>query len=89
MASQEEIFCYGNAESIVHGHHIYKTMWTRTLGEFLNVIVEPSKVHGRYAVCVKKEDTIVRRVPRAREHAQQSFKIVTAIHCPVRLTCNV
>ena len=64
-------------------------MWTPTLGEFLNVIVEPCKVHGRYAVCVKKEDTIVRRVPRAREHSQQSFFIVTAIHCPVCLTCNV
>ena len=64
MASQvEETFCL---DSVVRGHHVYKTIWTPFLGEILTAIAEPGNSHDRHAVCVKKEGhgEIVGHVPR-------------------------
>ena len=69
MASQvEAAYCF---ESVVRGHHIYKTIWTPSLGEILMVFPEPLNDHDRHAVWVKKADVIVGHVPR--EQAKTMF----------------
>ena len=58
MASHvEEMFCL---DSIVRGHHVYKTVWSPFLGEILTAIPEPEN----NAVCVKKGRKIVGHVQR-------------------------
>ena len=57
IASQvEAAYCF---EIVVHGHHIYKTIWTPSLGEILMVYPEPLNYHDRHAVCIKKDDVII------------------------------
>ena len=67
MASQvEAAYCF---ESVVRGHHIYNTIWTPSLGDILMVFPDPLNDHDRHAVCVKKDDVILRTcTPRAGEH---------------------
>jgi site-specific recombinase len=50
-------------ESIVRGHHIYKTIWTPRLGETLTVQHEQDNDHDRYAVSVVKSEAIVGHAP--------------------------
>ena len=50
-------------ESIVCGHHIYKTVWTPRLGETLIVQREPGNIHDKYAVSVVKSEDIVGHAP--------------------------
>ena len=60
MASQvEKMFCL---DSVVYGHHVYKTVWTPFLGEILTAIPEPENSHNRHAVCIKKGTKIVGHV---------------------------
>ena len=67
MTSQvDEMFCL---DSIVRGHHVYKTVWTPFLGEILTAIPEPENNHDRHAVCVKKGREIVGHVPLRRTFA--------------------
>ena len=40
-------------ESVVHGHHIYKRVWTPLLGERLQ-IDEEDNIHDARAVAVRK-----------------------------------
>ena len=71
MASQvEAAYCF---ESVVSGHHIYKTIWTPSLGEILMVFPEPLSDHDRHAVCVKKDDVIVGHVPREQGKTMWHF----------------
>ena len=52
-------------DSVVRGHHVYKSIWTPALAEELLVEQENDNEHDLYAVCVMKDDTIVGHVPRA------------------------
>ena len=63
MASHvEEMFCL---DSIVRGHHVYKTVWSPFLGEILTAIPEPeNNAVCVNAVCVKKGRKIVGHVQR-------------------------
>ena len=71
MASQvEAAYCF---ESVVCGHHIYKTIWTPSLGEIRMVFPEPLNDHDRHAVCVKKDDVIVGHVPREQAKTMWHF----------------
>ena len=52
MASQvEAAYCF---ESVVRGHHMYKTIWTPNLGEILMVFPEPLK-RPRQTHCMRQE----------------------------------
>ena len=51
-------------QSYVTGHHVYKDIWTPTLGEKLSTATEPKNHHNEYAVKVLKENEVVGRVPR-------------------------
>ena len=52
-------------DSIVTGHHVYKTVWTPFIGEILGTEQEQAtNVHDRYAVSVMKKGKIVGHMPR-------------------------
>ena len=52
-------------ESVVRGHHIYKTSWTPVIGEELPAEREENNEHDEHAVAVRKNGVIVGHVPRS------------------------
>ena len=52
--------------SVVRGHHIYKAVWTPTLGEDLLLEPEDENEHDKYAVSVVRgsDSCVVGHVPR-------------------------
>ena len=46
-------------ESCIRGHHIYYPVWTSYVGEQLVCIQEPLNSVDRFAVAVKKDDSVV------------------------------
>ena len=50
--------------SVVSGHHVYKCIWTPSVGEELPVVTEVGNLHEKYAACIKKDIEIVGHVPR-------------------------
>ena len=50
--------------SVVRGHHVYKCIWTPSVGEKLPLVTEVGNLHDKYAVCIKKDGEIVGHVPR-------------------------
>ena len=42
-------------ESVVRGHHIYKTSWTPVIGEELPAKREENNEHDEHAVAVRKK----------------------------------
>ena len=51
-------------ESVIRGHHVYKTMWTPIVGELLQLALENGNAHDVYAVTVLKNACTVGHVPR-------------------------
>ena len=41
-------------ESVIRGHHIYKSRWTPLLGETLNTSLELDNEHDKYGVSIVK-----------------------------------
>lgn len=52
-------------ESVVRGHHLYKTVWTPVIGELLPLRAEDDNEHDDHAVAVVKAGDVVGHVPRA------------------------
>ena len=50
-------------QSYVTGHHVYKDIWTPTLGEKLSTATQPENHHDKYAVKVLNENKVVGHVP--------------------------
>ena len=51
-------------ESVIRGHHIYKTVWTPFIGETLSLRIEDGNEQDSFAVAVIKNDNIVGHAPR-------------------------
>ena len=51
-------------ESVVRGHHVYKTIWSSALGEELQCHREVGNIHDLYAVSVIKPGGVVDHIPR-------------------------
>ena len=51
-------------DSVIHGHHVYKDIWTPFIGEVLRVEQETHNVQDRFAVAVVKDNITVGHVPR-------------------------
>ena len=51
-------------ESVVRGHHVYKSVWTPVSGEELAVTPEVKNSHDRYVVAVLKNGEVVGHIPR-------------------------
>ena len=58
MAAQFEV------ESCVRGYHIYKAVWTPTIGEVLSCTRETVNLHDHYAVKVERSGVIVGHLPK-------------------------
>ena len=46
-------------DTYVKGYHVYKNIWKPTVNEELETKMEPDNVMDKYAVCVKKNTSIV------------------------------
>ena len=68
MASHSRSLYSYSHKSVIHGHHVYKAIWTPIVGEILNLEQEIWNSHNLFAITVKKGATIVGRVPR--EHSK-------------------
>ena len=57
-------FCY-RWSSYVRGYHEYKEGWTASLGDMLELKVEPTNAHAQFAMAVIKPDgTVVGHMPK-------------------------
>ena len=71
-------------ESCVRGHHVYKTMWTPSLGEVLQCRIESGNAKDPYAVAVTRRNIIVGHAPRNISAACSLFLRRTGrIHCTI------
>ena len=52
------------AESVIRGHHIYKTVWTPFIGEPLSLRIQDGNEQDSFAVTVIKNDNVVGHAPR-------------------------
>lgn len=68
----EAVFLF---ESIIRGHHFYKTMWTPIVGEALQVCREPSNTHDAHAVSILKDGVMCGHVPREYSRVFSSFLV--------------
>ena len=50
--------------SVIHGHHIYKSMWSPILGEIVSVDHEHGNTHDCHTVCLLKGGSIIGHAPR-------------------------
>ena len=76
--------CVFEFQSYVTGHHVYKDLWTPTLGEKLSTTAEPENHHDKYAVKVLKENEVVGHVPR-----DISKYCTSAILCGRTIKCEI
>ena len=51
-------------ESSIHGHHVYRTVWTPMIDEVLACKREQHNIHDPFAVAVRKGSTVVGHVPQ-------------------------
>ncbi len=51
-------------ESVIRGHHVYKFIWTPSVGQILSLSREDGNVHNPYSVSVLKDAAIVGHAPR-------------------------
>ena len=53
-------------DSVIRGHHVYKTIWTLIIGEQLFIEAEDGNEHDRHAVAVTNaEGNVVGHMPRS------------------------
>ena len=50
-------------DTYVKGYHVYKNIWKPTVNEELETKMEPDNVMDKYAVCVKKNTSVVGHLP--------------------------
>ena len=46
-------------DSVVRGHHVYKSIWTPFLGEVLRVEIEEGNEEDRYVVAILKDGGVI------------------------------
>ena len=66
-------------ESVVHGHYVFKQVWSPVFGEVLTVDREPRNAEDRYAVAV-----VVQNIPVESHHFQLEFMHIalrSQLHC--------
>ena len=71
-------------QSHVTGHHVYKDIWTPTLGEKLSTTAEPENHHDKYVVKVLKDNEVVGHVP-----SDISKYYTSAILCRRTIKCEI
>ena len=51
-------------ETFIKGHHVYKDTWTTKQGKQLDVLMEHDDLMGKFVVCVKINEKIVRHLKK-------------------------
>ncbi len=69
MASQDTSDLVHTLDSAVRGHHIYKRIWTPTVGEKLQLRPEEDNQSDPKAVAVLKHGVIVGHLPRKTDRS--------------------
>ncbi len=64
MASQDTSDLVHNLDCVVRRHHVYKRIWTSTVGEQLQLRPEEDNESDPGAVAVLKHSVIVGHLPR-------------------------
>ena len=57
----------------MRGHHVYKNVWTPSIGERLQLRRQDDNDYDDHAVSVMKAETIVGHVPREMSHTFWQF----------------
>ena len=52
-------------DSVVHDHHVYKSVWSPVIGEQLILEKEPANPHHKFAMAVIKDSQIVSHIPKS------------------------
>ena len=60
-------------DSVIHGHHVYKEIWTAFVGEVLRVEQETHNAQDCFTVTIVKDNTIVGHVPCEVSHLVWHF----------------
>ena len=82
--SMSNMKCELAVDSCIRGHHVFKSIWTPTMGEQLEI----GNIKGLYAVAVFRDRTIVGHVPRKISAACALFlQREGSIHCVVTGKC--
>ncbi len=64
MASQDTSDLVHTLDNVVRGHHVYKQIWTPTVGEKLKIRPEEDNERDPRDVAVLKNGVIVGHLPR-------------------------
>ena len=71
-------------DSVVRGHHVYKSIWTPVIGEELNLECKESNKHDEYAVAVRKNGETVGHMPHSFSRISWYFlKNAREIRCVI------
>ena len=70
-------------DSVVRGHHIYKTVWTPVIDEMLQVAQEDTNEHDEYPVAITKAGYIIGHVPRELSRICTFFLMHGTITCRI------
>ena len=67
-------------DTYVKGYHVYKNIWKPPVNEELETKMEPDNVMDKYAVCVKKNISIVGHLPlgKNKKFAKMTFYFLRA-----------
>ena len=50
-------------DSMIRGYHIFRTIWDAVIGERLQCVQEVGNVEDRYAMAVRRDDSVVGHIP--------------------------
>ena len=50
--------------SMIRGYHIFRTIWDAVIGEHLQCVREVGNVEDRYAVAVRRGDSVIGHIPQ-------------------------
>ena len=70
-------------DSVVRGHHVYKTVWTPVIDETLQVAWEDTNEHDEYAVAITRGGWVVGHVPREISRTCFFFLTHGTISCKI------
>ena len=87
--------CENNAtyavQTVVRGYHVYKEVWSATVGQVLPCQQERGNVHDSYSVATVDGNTVVGHVPRViSAHCSLFLRRNGVVICEVTLrTCGI
>ena len=73
-------------QTYIKGHYVYKEAWTPEVGEKLNVLMEPDIHVCKFAVCVKKYQTVVGHLKK-RDSGKFAKTIFYSLRCDTYCNC--